>query len=301
VTAHRKKTAAASDRRVLLVTGLSGAGHTTSLRALEDFGFEAIDNLPLSLLRHLLHSPDSFVRPLAIGVDIRTRDFEAANLLEEIESLGAFDGFDLQLLFLDCDDDVLLRRFTETRRRHPLGGDRPVLDEITHERQLLAPIRERADIAIDTTRLSPRELCRQLKEIFVDGTTHKLRLFVTSFAYANGLPREADLVFDVRFLANPHYVPALRPLSGCDREVGECIAKDPGFDLFFDGMTAMLAMLLPRFEEEGKNYLTIAIGCTGGRHRSVFVAEKLYAWLSKEGRKVSLRHRDLGVLPAEFS
>ena len=301
MNAHREKTAAAQDRRVLLITGLSGAGRTTSLRALEDFGFEAIDNLPLSLLRHLLHSPGSFARPLAIGVDIRTRDFDAESLLGEIESLGTLDGFDLQLLFLDCDDEVLLRRFTETRRRHPIGGVRPVLDEIAHERQLLSPVRAHADIAIDTTRLSPRELCQQLKENFVGVDGQRLRLFVTSFAYANGLPREADLVFDVRFLANPHYVPALQPLSGRDREVGDYIAKDTDFDSFFDGMTALLAMLLPRFEEEGKNYLTIAIGCTGGRHRSVFVAEKLYAWLSKEGRKVSLRHRDLGAVPSRSS
>jgi len=288
--------AAPSDQRVLLVTGLSGAGHTTSLRALEDFGFEAIDNLPLSLLRRLLSSPDSFARPLAIGVDIRTRDFEADSLLDEIESLGESEGLALQLLFLDCDDGTLLRRYTETRRRHPMGGDRPVLDEIAHERLLLAPLRERADMVLDTTRFSPWELRQQLKEIFGGGDGPKLRLFVTSFAYANGLPREADLVFDVRFLANPHYEPALRPLSGRDREVGEHIAKDPGFDSFFNGLTAMLGMLLPRYEKEGKAYLTIAIGCTGGRHRSVFVAEKLGEWLSQEGRQASIRHRELGNL-----
>lgn len=290
-----------SDQHVLLVTGLSGAGHTTSLRAMEDFGYEAIDNLPLSLLRRLLSSPDSFARPLAIGVDIRTRDFEAANLLEEIEVLGKHAGLDLQLLFLDSDDEVLLRRFAETRRRHPMGGDRPVLDEIALERQLLAPLRDRADMVLDTTRLSPWELRQQLKEIFIGEAASKIRLFVTSFAYANGLPREADLVFDVRFLANPHYIPALRPFSGRDREVGEYIAKDPGFQAFFDSLTGMLSLLLPRFEKEGKNYLTIAVGCTGGRHRSVFLAEKLHDWLAKEGRKASLRHRDLGNAPEQSS
>ncbi|MCE2509381.1 MAG: RNase adapter RapZ [Alphaproteobacteria bacterium] len=289
-----------SPRRVLLVTGLSGAGRTTALHGLEDFGFEAIDNLPLSFLRRLFDLPESFTRPLAVGIDVRTRDFNVENVLEEIESLSTHKDLDLQLIFLDCDDEVLVRRYEETRRRHPAGGERPVLDGIAYERQLLAPIRERANFVFNTTKLSPWEFRQLLKEAFAGEEAAETLLFITSFAYANGLPREADLVFDVRFLNNPHYVAALRPLNGRDKEVGEYVSADPGFDSFFDSLTQMLGLLLPRFEEEGKSYLTIAIGCTGGRHRSVFIAEKLRDWLAEQGRRVSLRHRDLGG-PSEGS
>lgn len=294
---NARQTALPAVRRVLLVTGLSGAGHTTSLRALEDVGFEAIDNLPISFLQRLLHAPDGSARPLAIGIDVRTRDFGVKDLLEAVASLEELEGLDLKLLFLDCDDEVLVRRYTETRRRHPAAGDRPVLDGIAHERRLLAPLRDRANLVFDTTRLTPWELRRRLKEIFAKKEAAELLLFLTSFAYTNGLPREADLVFDVRFLANPHYVPALRPLTGRDREVCEYIEADPDFAPFFDSLTAMLRLLLPRFEKEGKNYLTIALGCTGGRHRSVFVSEKLQGWLAGEGQRAFLRHRDLEALP----
>lgn len=293
--------ASSSSRRVLLVTGLSGAGRTTALHALEDFGFEAIDNLPLSFLRRLLDSPESFARPLAVGIDVRTRDFDVENVLEEIKPLNELKDLTLQILFLDCEDEALVRRYKETRRRHPVGGERPVLDGIAHERQLLAAIRERADFVFNTTKLSPWEFRNLLKETFGGEEAAETLLFVTSFAYANGLPREADLVFDVRFLKNPHYVPALQPLNGRDKEVGEYISADPGFDSFFDSLTKMLGLLLPRFEEEGKSYLTIAIGCTGGKHRSVFIAEKLRNWLEGRGKRVSLRHRDLGGLSESSS
>ncbi|MGB1548702.1 MAG: RNase adapter RapZ, partial [Alphaproteobacteria bacterium] len=234
--------------------------------------------------------------PLAVGIDVRTRDFNVENVLEGIESLSAFKDLKLQLIFLDCDDEVLVRRYEETRRRHPVGGERPVLDGIAHERQLLAALRERADFVFNTTKLSPWELRQLLKEAFGDEGAGETLLFLTSFAYANGLPREADLVFDVRFLNNPHYDPALRPLTGRDKEVGDYVSADPGFDSFFDSLTQMLGLLLPRFEKEGKSYLTIAVGCTGGKHRSVFITEKLRDWLEGQGKRVSVRHRDLGGL-----
>jgi UPF0042 nucleotide-binding protein len=189
---------------------------------------------------------------------------------------------------------VLFRRFTETRRRHPLVSDRPVADSVRHERALLAAVRARADRVLDTSLLSAADLKRLLQDRFALGREAPMAVFVVSFAYRSGLPREADLVFDMRFLDNPHYDPALRPLSGLDVPVAERIARDPGFQPFFDGLTGVLAPLLPRYVNEGKSYLTIAVGCTGGRHRSVFVAEKLAAWLGKLGYPVTLTHRDLG-------
>ena len=285
--------AAATRRLVLLVTGLSGAGKSSALKALEDAGYEAVDNLPLSLLATLVRPDDTPARPLAIGEDARARDFDVGTFLEAIDRLRAESALDVRVLYLDCDDEVLRRRFTETRRRHPLALDRPVGDGITAERRLLRPLRERADMVLDTSSLATSELKRLVQSHFAPGPRTELAVSVVSFAYRHGLPREADLVFDVRFLVNPHYQPELRPLAGTAREVAEFIARDPGFAPFFEGLTAMLATLLPRFESEGKSYLTVALGCTGGRHRSVYVAERVAAWLSGLGRRVSLTHRDV--------
>lgn len=283
----------AASPHLLIVTGLSGAGKTSALKALEDIGYEAVDNLPLSLLSVLVAQVRGLHRPLAVGVDIRTRDFGIDALLDELEALIANPDIDAKLLFLDCDDVVLQRRFTETRRRHPLAGDRPLMDGITHERALLAPLRERADPLIDTTEMTLGDLHRMLEENFGLAQRPGLAIFVTSFAYRHGLPREADLVFDARFLKNPHYDLDLRVLTGRDAAVGDFVAADPGFAGFFEGLTAMLLPLLPRFESEGKSYLTIAIGCTGGRHRSVYIAERLAARLDEGGHRVRLRHRDI--------
>lgn len=283
----------ATTPHLLIVTGLSGAGKTSALKALEDLGYEAVDNLPLSLLSVLVSQVRGLHEPLAVGVDIRTRDFGIDALLDELEALIANPDIDAKLLFLDCDDAVLQRRFTETRRRHPLASDRPLMDGIIHERNLLAPLRERAHPVIDTTEKTLGDLHRMLEEIF--GLPHKpgLSIFVTSFAYRNGLPREADLVFDTRFLKNPHYDLDLQSLTGRDPAVGAFIEADTAFAGFFEGLTAMLLPLLPRFESEGKSYLTIAIGCTGGRHRSVFIAERLFALLDEDGHRVRLHHRDI--------
>jgi UPF0042 nucleotide-binding protein len=283
----------AATPHLLIVTGLSGAGKTSALKSLEDLGYEAVDNLPLSLLSVLVGQVRGLHSPLAVGVDIRTRDFGIDALLDELEALIANPKIDVKLLFLDCDDAVLQRRFTETRRRHPLAGDRPLMDGITHERTLLAPLHDRADPVIDTTEMTLGDLHRMLEENF--GLAHRpgLAIFVTSFAYRHGLPREADLVFDARFLKNPHYDLDLRPLTGRDPAVGAFVEADSGFAGFFEGLTAMLLPLLPRFENEGKSYLTIAIGCTGGRHRSVYIAERLAALLDEGGHRVRLRHRDI--------
>lgn len=283
--------------RLVVVTGMSGAGRSSALRVLEDEGYEAIDNLPLRLLTAVVNEV-GLQRPIAVGVDIRTRDFAVGPVLDQLDRLATSPRFAITLLFVDCDDEVLGRRFTETRRRHPLAQGRPVADGIAMERRLVAPLRARADLVIDSSHLTPADLRQQLLGRFGLQGTQGMSIFVTSFSFRQGLPREADLVFDVRFLANPYYDPALRPYSGQDPAVADYVAADAGFAPFFDHLTAMLAGLLPRYEREGKSYLTIALGCTGGRHRSVFVAERLAAWLRDSGRAVHVAHRDISRDPA---
>lgn len=293
--AHQPTSAHRQQPRVLLITGLSGSGHTTALKLLEDLGYEAVDNLPLSLLSGL--AADGLTRPVAIGIDSRTRGFSPKALVEQIDHLRQAGG-EVQLIFLVCSDEVLRRRFTETRRRHPMAVDRPVEDGIRHERALLAPLREAADMVIDTSELTIGDLKRVLARNFAVDRMG-LAIAVMSFSYRFGLPREADLVLDVRFLRNPHYEDALRPLTGRDPAVARFIEADPGFTPFFTGLTGMLLPLLPRFEQEGKSYLTLAVGCTGGRHRSVMVAERLAEWLREQGQTVDLRHRDIARGRAE--
>lgn len=283
--------------RVVVVTGMSGAGRSSALKAFEDLGFEAVDNMPLSLLSSLVRPGSGFRRPLAIGVDIRTRDFDLSHFVEAIDHLRGQEDLDVRTLFLDCDDEVLRRRYTETRRRHPLAADRPVADGIRHERRLLAPLRACTDAVIDTSDLALGALREMLRGHFGLEREAGVTTFVTSFSYRYGLPREADLVFDVRFLANPHYRPDLQPLTGRDAEVARFVAADPGFAPFFETLAGLLLPLLPRFEREGKSYLTIAVGCTGGRHRSVVVAERLASLLRDHGQRVTLRHRDIGHAP----
>jgi RNase adaptor protein for sRNA GlmZ degradation len=279
--------------RVVLVTGMSGAGRSTALKTLEDMGYEAVDNLPLSLLPRLVGVSAEIVRPIAVGIDIRTRDFAVTGLLAEIDRLIDAERIDAKLVFLDCDDEALARRYTETRRRHPLAGDRPVMDGIRLERDRVSPLRARADVVVDTSVLKPQDLKRLLTGHFGLGNRANLAIFVTSFSFRQGLPREADLVFDVRFLDNPYYDPALRLLTGLDAPVQAHIAKDPVFADFFDNLVRLIQPLLPRYDREGKAYLTIAIGCTGGRHRSVYVAERIGAWLAAHGQTVTVAHRDV--------
>jgi len=276
-------------RRVVVVTGLSGAGHSSALKILEDLGYESVDNLPLSLLDALLGEGG----PVAVGVDIRTRNFAAQPLLDRLDRMQADPAQAVTLLFLDCADEILERRFTETRRPHPLAQDRRVADGIAAERRLVAPLRARADLVVDTSSLSAADLRRVLGGHFTLARTPAMSVFVTSFSFRHGLPREADLVFDVRFLANPHYEAALRDLDGRDSRVDAFVAADPAFAPFFARLTDMLEPLLPRYEREGKSYLTIAIGCTGGRHRSVAVTERLAARLARGGREVHKSHRDV--------
>ena len=283
-------------RRFVLVTGLSGAGRGTALAALEDMGYVAVDNVPLPLLGDLMRStagsPGEMAAPLAFGVDTRTFGFDPHDLVRRVRELHQRPDIAAQLLFLDCDSEILLRRYTESRRPHPLAPDRPVKDGIGEERKHLGWVRDSADIVIDTSALSPHAFKQLLAGHFALERSLATRLAVMSFSYRRGLPREADLVFDVRFLKNPHYEPSLKPLTGRDPAVAAYVASDPGYRPFLDSLRALIGPLLPRFDAEGKSYLTVAIGCTGGRHRSVAVAEELAEWLRGSGRSVTLSHRD---------
>lgn len=278
---------------VLIVTGMSGAGKSTALKALEDLGYEAVDNLPLSLLSSLVAPSTGSGRPLAIGVDARTRDFGVEPFLVELDELIGHRDLRVRVLFLDCDSEVLRRRFTETRRRHPVMPDRPVTAGIAYERRMLAPLQDRADEVIDTSDMAIGALRQRLDANYALDVAPGLAIFVVSFAYRRGIPHEADLVFDVRFLRNPHYDDDLRPMTGIDQPVGDFIAGDPDFGSYFTNLTNLLGPLLPRYSAEGKSYLTIAVGCTGGRHRSVYVARLLGAWLAEQGERVDISHRDL--------
>jgi UPF0042 nucleotide-binding protein len=295
---------ASPPKRILLVTGLSGAGKSTALKTLEDLGWEVVDNLPLSLLEHLLSTPlgkggARRRRPLAIGIDSRTRDFDAKRIVDQIKALADDRDFPVETLFFDCAGSELLRRYSETRRRHPLAPDRPATDGIAAERELMAPLRRWADHVVDTTDTSPNALQQQLRDRFgspADSPT----LTIMSFGFARGLPRNADIVFDVRFLRNPYWEERLRDLTGEEESVAAYVAEDEGYAAI-DRIEALLLDLLPRYRAEGKSYVTVAFGCTGGRHRSVHVAERVAARLREEGFSPTLEHRDLASRPRAAS
>ncbi len=277
--------------RLVLVTGPSGAGRTTAIHALEDMGFEAIDNMPLSLLPRLLDGPVPD-KPLALGIDVRNRDFSTAALIELIDRFSA-DGTPMQVLYLDCRSDILLRRFSETRRRHPLApGETPDMG-IRRELDLLAPIRVRADILLDTSDMSPHDLRAQLDSWFAPAGAQRLSVSLQSFSYKRGLPRGLDMVLDCRFLRNPHWDANLRRLDGRDPQVQAYVAQDPLYAGFSEKVRDLALLLLPAYEAEGKAYLSLGFGCTGGQHRSVAMAETLAIALADKGWQVSIRHREL--------
>lgn len=291
-------------QRILLVTGMLGAGKTTALRVLEDLGWETVDNFPVRLLPRLLRTAPAVgseaAAPLAIGFDSRTRGFDPHSIIAEIEALAAHEATSISTLFLDCDSDELVRRYDETRHRHPLAGDRPVGDGIAAERELIEPLRRWADMLISTTRFSTQELGQTLREMFAGTAPAGMTVTVSSFGFARGAPPIADLVFDMRFLDNPHWVEELRPLTGRDAEVADHIRADPAFGAVHDQILALLATLLPRYEAQGKTYVNIAFGCTGGRHRSVFMAEKIASGLRDAGYRPTLLHRNLESAQADL-
>ena len=280
--------------RLVFVTGPSGAGRATAINALEDLGYEAIDNLPLAMVPRLLHGPPP-ERPLALGIDARTRDFSPRLMLETIADLRAQGGLRIDVLFLDSSDDVLLRRFSETRRRHPLAPDSDPASGIADERALLGPVRTAADILVDTSDLSPHALRAEIGNWFGGNSRSGTALSVTvqSFSYKRGMPRGLDMALDVRFLTNPYWDAELRPLDGRAEAVANHIAADPRFSDFFDKMSGLVTSLLPAYRDEGKAHFSVGFGCTGGQHRSVFVAQLLAKTLAADGWQVSIRHEEL--------
>lgn len=287
---------------LLIVTGLAGAGKTTALKVLEDLGWEVVDNLPVSLLDDLLLAPrsrGSAERPLAVGVDSRSRGFRPAALVRALKQMREEQARDVSVLFLDCAGTELERRFTENRRRHPMADDRPVADGIARERELLESLRRWAEHVVDTTNYSSNDLQHEIRRRFAIGELSEPVLTVMSFGFSRGLPRNADLVFDMRFLKNPHWVPALRPKTGQDPDVAAYVAADPAYAEVVGQIETLLLTVLPRYAVEGKSYVTVAIGCTGGRHRSVHVAERVAATLEAHGHKPVVTHRNLDSAPQD--
>jgi UPF0042 nucleotide-binding protein len=276
-------------QKPILVTGLSGAGISTVLNALEDFKFEVFDNFPISMIPQLYEQnyDSASTNGIAIGVDARTRGFSPSAVLDVVKAIEA------RLVYITCDDFVLHKRFTETRRRHPLGAGKSVSYGIKAEHDLLEPIHNKADIVIDTTDTSIHDLRHIIEGHFSVQAVENLTVSLLSFGFKNGMPRNADIVMDVRFLRNPHWDKDLKPKTGLDNDVGEYIREDADFEIFVESFKSLLQPLLPRYAKEGKSYLTIAIGCTGGRHRSVYTVETLKGWLQEQGINVYAEHRDI--------
>ncbi|MGC8203094.1 RNase adapter RapZ [Aliiroseovarius sp. PTFE2010] len=279
-------------QKVAIVTGPAGAGRSTAINSLEDFGFEVIDNLPLSLMPRLLDGPPHS-RPLALGLDTRNRDFSANALIELCDALSRDERIEFELLYIDCDPQTLLRRYSETRRRHPLAPAESPLEGIEREMDLLGPVRNRADVLIDTSELTPHALRAELGAWFAQTPGARLAVSVQSFSYKRGMPRGMDMVFDCRFLRNPYWEATLSKLDGRDDRVAAYVAQDPRFEPFFGKVHDLCAMLIPAYVDEGKSHLTIGLGCTGGQHRSVTMAEKLGKMLAEQEWQVSIRHREL--------
>lgn len=277
-------------RSILIVSGMSGAGMTTARGALQDQGYQTIDSMPLHLFGTLLNESAG---PLALTTDARTPGFSAQAVVDLLKELNARPDMSARLLFLDCDDGQLLQRFSETRRVHPLSTGRPVLEGLKLEREMLGPLKNRADLRIDTTALSTTDLRHLIAGHFPAEAGRGMHVSIMSFSYRHGLPQQADLVFDMRFLRNPHYDPVLRPQTGQDAPVGDYIKQDPQFAPYLQSLTTMLAAMLPGLKGNDRAYFTIAFGCTGGKHRSVFMAETINSWLNETGTPSTVAHREL--------
>jgi UPF0042 nucleotide-binding protein len=280
--------------QVVVLTGVSGSGKSTALRALEDAGFYCVDNLPIIIVEKLLelsgHTAGEVTR-VALGVDAREGRFlsEAPRVIRELRQQGA----EVDVLFLESSDDVLIRRYSETRRRHPLAGEGTVADGIAAERRALSDLKAMADEVVDTTTLNVHELKKLVARRFAGGENTKLGVTVVSFGFRFGIPTHADMVLDVRFLPNPYFIPELKPFPGTDPRVAEYVLSQPDAKAFLSRLLDMLGFLLPRYRSEGKSYFTVAVGCTGGKHRSVALAAELADRLSSGGQPVRLWHRDV--------
>lgn len=293
------KIPAQTRQRILLVTGMLGAGKSTALRELEDLGWESIDNFPIRLLDRLVGQGTESVS-LAIGFDCRTRGFLPEDIIEQVKTWSDDEDIGITTLFLDCAGNELERRFNETRRRHFLAQDLPVASGIAAERELLAPMRRWADVLIDTSDFSVNDLKQTIREQFAQSAPQAMTVTISSFGFARGKPPTADLVFDMRYLANPHWEPGLKEQTGLDKAVGDFIERSTVFGSTFDKIRELLLELLPRYAEQGKTYVNIAFGCTGGRHRSVYTAEKIAGALCERGFSPTVLHRNLGSRAAEL-
>ena len=278
--------------RVVLVTGPSGAGRATAINVLEDIGFETIDNIPLRMIPRLFDT-QTLDRPIALGIDVRIRDFSLNALKQLHTDLKVRDDCNVTLLYLDCRPDVLVRRYSETRRRHPLTPEDTPEDGIAQEMSLLRPVEDQADLVIDTSNLSPHDLKSELYRWFVDSADQTLSVALQSFSYKRGIPQGVDMVFDCRFLTNPHWQAGLRDKTGLDPEVRQFVEQDARLGPFTNQICDMLSFLLPEFDAEGKAHVSVGIGCTGGQHRSVAVAERVSAALAEQGWRVSVSHKEL--------
>jgi UPF0042 nucleotide-binding protein len=282
---------------LLLVTGMSGAGKSSVLDALEDMGWDCVENLPAAMLKEYVEQGLTEGRqvPIAVGMDVRSRGFDPAALPGILRSIERVSP---EILYLDCSGAELIRRYDETRRRHPLALDRPAEDGIARERNFTAPLRSVAESVLDTTDLSPAELRDELRRRYSVDVDQPV-LTVASFGFARGVSRTADLTFDLRFLSNPHWVDELRPLTGNDPEVRVYLEQDEGWGSALDRVEALLIDWIPRYWAAGKTYLTVAFGCTGGRHRSVCAANEMAERLRKAGFSPNIRHRDLSSQPSD--
>lgn len=277
-------------KKILIVTGLSGAGRTSALKILEDLGFEAIDNIPTSLLINILEK--NINTNLAVGIDIRSRDFDAKKISQLIKNKKK--KIDISIVFFDCETIKLLNRFKESRRIHPLKLDLPMIEIIDRERNWLEPLKKISNHYINTTDLSINLLRKKIKAIFNEDIKIKTTVRIISFGYKNGLPKEADFVFDMRFLRNPFYEKKLKSMNGKDKKIIEFVKNQEHFHLFFDRITNLFDRMLGGFKDEGKDYITVAFGCTGGVHRSVVSSEMFFSFLKlKKGIEVFIDHRDL--------
>ena len=280
------------DMHVLLITGPAGSGRTTAINALEDAGFEAIDNIPLSLAPRLFEC-SKLDKPLALGIDTRNRDFSIDGLLDAISAIQSTKCIKLDLLYLDCSVDVLLRRFSETRRRHHLAPSGSALEGIHRDLDLMQPVRSRSDFLIDTTELSPNELRAEITQRFSGKRGEEMAIVVQSFSYKRGAPRGLDIMFDCRFLRNPHWDKDLRIKTGLNEEVQAYVAEDENFAPFCSKILGLADLVVPAHKVEGRSHLSIGFGCTGGKHRSVTIAENVCRELHLRGWHVTIRHREL--------
>lgn len=282
---------------LVLVTGLSGAGRTTAIRALEDIGYETIDNLPISLLPNIVSSPSKPAR-IAVGLDTRNRDFSTHGVLEMLETLSRMPWLKVDLVFIQCSTEVLVRRFSETRRRHPLAPAESPIIGIERERDLLLPILVRADVLLNSSDMSPHEMRGEITSYYSTDSALGLAVSVQSFSYKRGLPRGVDMLFDCRFLRNPYWDANLRSLDGQNKSVQDYVKQDTNFNEFYQKIRDLCLFLLPAYKDEGKTHFSIGFGCTGGKHRSVTLTELLANDLAHHGWQVSIRHREKERLSA---